>query len=686
MVRSLTTTLRAAVNSSSRRPYLTASAQDHIQHFASYQTPAGQDAYNDTCIAGDESIIRVYLSRSGNAFQQALFWQRITDPTQATQWSSWTAYTGGNGNMFQDGYCAVSNNSGTLRAFAQQGNGGNALWNWYSTNNGAGWSGNGTVCTPPGGALIKGIASSGNNDVFFIYDVSGGEAIGGCFYTGAWSTIHNWTLGTIGYGGGLDVIYANGVYNIFYSDTYAIKSCTYNPTSNTWAAGQTIAPSTTTALGRISPRIFYDSSALGGAGLYSLVCTEVDGGAITGSVYNYPRIRQSIDLVHWSNGFIAHDITTQYGACMFFNVASGIGRYFLASTIQVDMTPGYVGSATQYQDVSASITRYMRQEATRKASKLELWLDNNLGQFDALVATAGHYGEPIALNTSIVLNEGYYTGTPPVSGEVVQVNQFHINRLEFARNPEENTLYILAYDLSRRLDLVSRYQYTWFNETIAWLIAEVCTRAGLFQFSLPATTQMSETITTFTLHAGQTYRATLNELCDTYALDYFLDQAEILQFRELSSGDASIWSYQPEIETVTFGSDDLRGNHIIVSGKPPAGGFLGALTTAEAYDDTHNTIVGEERVIHKTDAKLLSTTQCALKAAFLMAQEQRSEIAHTVTVPANPALQLLDVVTLNDMNAPTGSNQSGNARIIGQIVHFQAQHALYEQQLKLEGV
>lgn len=40
-----------------------------------------------------------------------------------------------------------------------------------------------------GGALTKGIGSAGNNDVFFLYDVIGGEAIGCSFFSGTWSAL-----------------------------------------------------------------------------------------------------------------------------------------------------------------------------------------------------------------------------------------------------------------------------------------------------------------------------------------------------------------------------------------------------------------------------------------------------------------------------------------------------------------
>jgi hypothetical protein len=189
MVRTLDYALTNALNSTTRRPALSLTIEDHVIHYASYQTPASADAWNDVCIAADRSIIRVQVTRGGTGFSSNFLVQRITDPAQASQWSSWSTLPASTGVIYQDGGCAVSNSGGVLHAFAQQGTGGSALWNWTSLDNGVTWSGPGVVLTPPSSALLKGIASSGNNDVFFLYDVVGGEAIGYSFYTSSWSAL-----------------------------------------------------------------------------------------------------------------------------------------------------------------------------------------------------------------------------------------------------------------------------------------------------------------------------------------------------------------------------------------------------------------------------------------------------------------------------------------------------------------
>ncbi|MDQ6660204.1 MAG: hypothetical protein M3Z24_04475, partial [Chloroflexota bacterium] len=561
------------------------------------------------------------------------------------------------------------------------------IYRWYSSNNGATWTGPLTTATPPGGALCKGISSAGHDDIFFLYDVLGGEAIGASFFAGGtWSAITTWTLPTIPSGAGIAALWtgSTSTYTLVYSDGYTLASCIFNPAGNVWSSGTIIAPATSTAIGHISPRLSVID------GLYTLTCIETDSGVLTGSVYSYPRLRQSSDLIHWSNGMIVHDITCSYGAVAFKlpvpHAGNAGSRYYVASMPTIYSASAFqTANTTQYLDVSGGILSYQRHEQVGKPARLEVLLDNASGRYNSLMTTGGNY-QPIGLNASLVLSEGYKTGTPPTTADVVKVGVYHLEQIHFMRTPQENQLLLIGLDLSRNLDLTARYQNSYSNQTLSYLMLEICARAGFFFPGLPATSQMSQLVSSFVLQAGQTYRHALDELCSIYGLSYFLDQNETLQFRELSGSDPSVWSYQLEIELVSFGSNDLRTNHIIVSGKPPVGGSPGALTTAEVYDDAHLHLVGVERVLHYVDPKLTTTAQCAQKASFLLAQEIRTQTSYRVTVPLNPALQVLDSITLTDSGAPVGSGQSATCRISQLLAHYDAQQGIYDLQLQLTGL
>src|SRR5438094_10441233 len=119
------------------------------------------------------------------------------------------------------------------------------------------------------------------------------------------------------------------------------------------------------------------------------------------------------------------------------------------------------GNASQYLDVSAAIVAYSRQEKADKPSKLEVTLDNTGGAYNSLVALSSSYGKPIGMNTSLVLKEGYYTGTPPITPTVIQTGTYHINQVLFERSQDQNQIRLIAYDLSRNLDLDGRYHITY---------------------------------------------------------------------------------------------------------------------------------------------------------------------------------------------------------------------------------
>src|SRR5205814_2066152 len=154
----------------------------------------------------------------------------------------------------------------------------------------------------------------------------------------------------------------------------------------------------------------------------------------------------------------------------------------------------------------------------------------------------------------------------------------------------------------------------------------------------------------------------------------------------LAGSDPSAWSYQPEIKNATFVKRALRANHIIVTGKSQGGAFVGALTAGEVYDDAHVHQTGIELVQYQVDPKLTTAPQCARNTSFLLADEQRTAVHHHIAVPANPALQLFDPVTVTDYTAPIGSGQSGITRIIGDVVEYDATKAMFWMQLDMEGV
>lgn len=679
-MRTIDATMQAALAAMTRRPAVSLTIEDHIIHLSAYQTPGLPDQWSDCCVASDGSIIRVNVTRGGFGFTSNFQYARIADPSVASQWSSVTTFSGASGNIYEDGGCAVSNNNGTLRAFAQQGTGGNALWVWTSTNNGVSWTGPTIVENPPGGAATKSIGSAGNNDVFFFYDVLGGETGAIATISGGLWTINTWTLPVITNGAGVAAFWTGSVYNIVYSDGYTLYSASYN--GSTWTQGPQIASTTSQTVGHISPRLaFFD-------GLYHLCNSEYDTGSLSGSTYQYCRVRESADFLHWSDGFIIPEVSSQFGGNYFYLAAPQSGnsgaRYYFSTPLTVLSTPAFSQAHTnQYLDVSSAILSYKRIEKINKPAEFVVLIDNSDGVYNSQVnLTGGTSYQPIGPGSTMKLSEGYnISGTP----DTILTGAYRIMKVAMLRTPTEHMIQVTGLDLTERLDRKIRWQNILQGQTLQYLLLEVCARAGLFSPTITGGPQLDEIVPTFVMQANQSYRHALDSLCTAYGLDYFLDQNEILQIREVMASDSSVWSYQHEIEQVSFGADYQRANHVVANGKPPSGGSSFALTSAETYDNIANAAMRVERLLHHTDLKMTTSAEALIAANLILYAEQRAQADTRLIVPLNPALQMVDVVTVTDAAAPTGSGQSAIGRIIEHQALYNAQKAEYQSHLSLQG-
>ncbi|HEY0756884.1 MAG TPA: hypothetical protein VGD98_23225 [Ktedonobacteraceae bacterium] len=679
-MRSIDAGMSAALAAYTRRPAIGLTIEDHIIHLSAYQAPGLSDSWSDCCIASDGSIIRVYLNGTSGSFTASFQYSRISDPSNAGQWSSLTTLSGGSTNMWRDGSCCVSNNSGTLRAFAQQGTGGNALRVWNSTNNGISWTGPVSIVSPPGASLISGLASTGNNEIFYFYDVFGGASMAVSTFSGVWSAPTNWTLPNPLSAQGIAAIYSAGIYKLVYSDGATLYSASYNGAA--WTQGPNVASTTSNTIGHISPRLSYFD------GLYHLINSEYDNGSISGAIYQFCRVRESFDFVHWSDGWIVPEISSIYGGNYFFLSAPQSGssgaRYYLSTPSTVLSTSAFSqANSNQYLDVSAAVFAYRRSERLNKPAELVVSIDNRDGQYNNLInLTGGTAYQPIGPGASLRLSEGYEVSGSP---DTILSGTYRIMKVAMLRSPQQNLIQISGLDLSERLDRKIRWQNLLQNQTLSYLLSEVCARAGLFNPVISAGSQLSQIVPTFVMQANMSYRHALDSLASTYGLDYFLDQNESLQIRELAVSDPSIWSYQQEIEQVAFGQDYQRANHVIANGKPPAGSGSYALTSAEVYDNTANAATRVERLFYHTDFKTTTSAQALIAANLVLYSEQRAQADTRLIVPLNPALQPGDVVTVTDAAAPTGTGQSVVGRLSEHQAIYNAQQAEYASHLSLQG-
>jgi len=91
-MRTLSGTLAAAVSAMGRQPAAQVRVADDKEHYSLYRHDVPAKAV-DGCaavVAADGSLIRAALFDNGGAGNADLAVQRITDPTQSAQWTTWT--------------------------------------------------------------------------------------------------------------------------------------------------------------------------------------------------------------------------------------------------------------------------------------------------------------------------------------------------------------------------------------------------------------------------------------------------------------------------------------------------------------------------------------------------------------------------------------------------------------------
>jgi hypothetical protein len=87
-MRTLTTSIQNALAAAARTPAISIQLYDPIEHYIAYQTLTISEGYSAACVTADGAIIRAYTSKPTGAFVATLSVQRVSDPGNATQWST----------------------------------------------------------------------------------------------------------------------------------------------------------------------------------------------------------------------------------------------------------------------------------------------------------------------------------------------------------------------------------------------------------------------------------------------------------------------------------------------------------------------------------------------------------------------------------------------------------------------
>jgi len=679
-MRDLSETLQAAIRSTHRVPALALTVEDRVQHFPLlHALDNTDDVVQDACIAADKSIIRVWVDNPPSGSIRCTYrYQRITDPTQLSQWQSSTIFGSGT-DLDREGACAVSLNPGNiLRAFGFRTltNNTSQLLVWTSTNNGQTWSTSPTVvATFSPSANIKGISSAGNNDVFFLLETTAGIVVAFCLWNGsAWSAPQQWSnvpaLATFANGSGLAVAWLGDRYHLVISTKVSLLNYSYWPGSGQWFIHTEILDSSYTGTIHLFPRIIFDP----GSQRYLLAHIQNDNGVRSGLVSQTVRVRSATDPRYWSNGASFRDGLPGRGVSLVSRPDDGV---YLITAQRVYRSPHFrYEDENQFAVLTNALLSYERVEQLNQPARIEITLDNSNGQWNDLIGSQTRY-RPINFNASLCLYEGYRTSS---GDEIVRTGTYRITQIALERAPNRHLLKLVALDLSHQLDHVNLHQDTIPGFGARYIITRICSRAGIPDPDIPLSGgDLDSPILSFLLPTGQPMRAALDEICMIYQLSYFLDPDERLHFRFLPADEAPVWSFQPELETVTFTSNADRANHVIVSGR--AAFSSSATVNGEAYDEANVHHTGIERLAYRADPKINGSDRCTAAALSLLNEQRTLAMQRVLTVPYHPGLEPGDVISVSDPR----SASTGNVRIVRLDSRYDRASATYTHRLHCSG-
>jgi hypothetical protein len=627
-MRTLTTTLAAAVRATGRQPAVQLRLADDKEHYSVFRndSPAKPAAGCAAVVASDGSLVRAALFSNGGTANADLAVQRITDPAQASQWTTWTTLVAGSCESAQP--LALSLNPGAvLRLFYGDGPSAAASIKLFeSTDNGVSWTGPSTVFA--GTASLFYLASAGNDDLFACRNSAAGAWDVQFFKRsgGVWQPPVTWTLGTMSSMFGIAACWNGSAYflalSAWYTAGIAIEAYQFDGLA-TWTDLNFIVPLDGSNLGsqfRLPAVQFVD-------GLYRLTYVAHDDGSIDGVVSDRYCIARSLDFIHWSSGFAASPLSLTSACAAPF--VKALGSYLVTTPTYTFAWPVYTpGDASRNSDMSAQVLSYERKESLMRPGQYKLTVSNQNGQYDA---TPG-----LVRNGTLLLNEGYIT---TAGIELVNVASALIEHWYYTRAPGENELVIVALDQSRWLDYEAPVLLRYANRTVLWLVVEIAARAGLSQVFWPGTTAMGEVVLNFAVQPGQTWRRALHRLMDAYGLEYVVRADGSLVLHDPSETASSVWTWQDEILSAELGQIDLAANHVRVFAQN---------VQAEAWDYPSAEDISAERYRLVVDRMVASNGQAAVRASNELLLEQRKSRGGELRVPVHPGLELLDVVTVVD--------------------------------------
>lgn len=653
MARTLTETLTAAVAAPSRQPAMQFTLRDAAHHYTRFRSDARSAAANACFVDTSGALWRVDVSAERGVVAASVSYQRITDPSQASQWTTWstlqTRVTGAAGVA-----AGELPNGDVMVVYATF----TTIYRRTSSDGGTTWGDPETLWNPR--KIVRALCYGGNGSIFLAVDKSGGGVTVYRLHEadGAWQA-DEWTHGTYSACGGIGTAWDGTAWHLALSlwggvpGTTGTSIMACRTDGATWAALTPIArvDDSTARRNLLSPTVEKWEQA------FRVTYLERDHGIVSG--LNFGRWRYC--TAHTWGTFSEATPVEDESFTGFWWLRQSASRYWLVNHETAHAYGGYAATdPDQFQDVSNRVLDFQWEEQVNETGNARLLLDNADG------ALASWLDKTLQSGAILGVHAGYVTSAGVERTQIADLTVQDVTLLP------DGTVRVEAADASVRARRRVAQTWAYSGQSVRALLAEAWYRAGALRMTDDGDSRFDRVLPAFALHAGQAWQTMVDRLIALDALWWRIDADGTVHCR-FPGADATTWTYTGQ-EFVGVRQQRNRINHVLVQST----GVLG-----EAWDWDVVRAHGSTQTALVTDTQLTQAADCQSRAEAVLAAARRDSGGYTVDVPYNPALQVGDVI---DFQTPGFAY--GKLRIVGISHRFTPHDAEYTMTLQcgeLEG-
>ena len=658
-------------------------------------TETAKDTQHAACISHHGTIIRWRIDHSDHY----VYRQRITDPTSASQWSTWTKSSEYVTSLLTDVHLDVwtDDSSGNLFGCWISGGWGVAAYWAYSTDDGATWSGSSLLKDWGSGYPVQGIAgvAAGGTTwlVVAVNNLTAGDNAYLELFTGSGTTkpTSASTSGATlcdprGIGVARD---AAGKLTVWYADK--------DPTPLDWGAEQ--APP---CLGCV------EWTSGGGWGSYTVMRVAGVGGPITfqyprlavveadavsyryvgtfGEVSTSPSYARAVVCFTPKGTWITEEVPWRYACTWGVEVLKGTSYWYVVQSDRAYRSAVFSSSATGARlDVDESRVRSVAlTERANEPGEAVIVLDNSDGYLDG----AGTAGATLCVRpgAQVGLAFGYRTSA---GRELVFRGPLWVSRVEHGRDGRKRVVTVEARDAWAELGaLRARRDLQLSAVSVGTLIRRVWWRVCESEPAIPGSGPLAVGLAYWRVTAGERWSSQLAKLAraggrlirfyndDSTGVGLAACAAEWLVYGSASGGSA--WTIGGSGGSPFYQGRWWRAAQPFHSAMVEGEGYLGeSRDWASIWSEWRDVVatVSDRRLDSQQDADDRATAE----AAFLAGGESGG----VVRVGLVPGLEVGDVVTVTDELAGL---TAATWHVRAMVSRVELAKGLAEQELTLEGL